>query len=70
MIQIRMKKIRVFTVLYVLFINAYTASRAEEGMWLFSAPPTEEIKSKYNFEISHAWLDHVMTSSVRFNSGG
>jgi len=70
MIQIRMKKIRVFTVLYVLFINAYIASRAEEGMWLFSAPPTEEIKSKYNFEISHAWLDHVMTSSVRFNSGG
>ncbi len=39
-------------------------------MWLFSAPPRDEIKAKYGFEITDAWLDHLMKSSVRFNSGG
>ena len=44
--------------------------RADEGMWLYSAPPREQIKAKYGFEITDAWLEHLMKSSVRFNSGG
>ena len=47
-----------------------TVSRADEGMWLYSAPPREQIKSKYGFELTDAWLDHLMKASVRFNSGG
>ena len=39
-------------------------------MWLFNAPPTAQLKEKYGFEPSAAWLDHVQKSSVRFNSGG
>lgn len=46
------------------------AARADEGMWLFSAPPREQIKAKYGFDVSDAWLQHLMKSSVRFNSGG
>ncbi len=49
---------------------AATLARADEGMWLFSAPPREEIQAKYGFEITDAWLNHLMKSSVRFNSGG
>src|SRR5262249_58156089 len=43
---------------------------ADEGMWLYSAPPSEQIKAKYGFDITDAWLEHLMKSSVRFNSGG
>src|SRR4051812_18223468 len=45
-------------------------TRADEGMWLFSAPPREAIKKKYGFDVTDAWLEHLMKSSVRFNSGG
>ncbi|MGC2474807.1 MAG: S46 family peptidase [Candidatus Sulfotelmatobacter sp.] len=43
---------------------------ADEGMWLYNAPPTAKIKAKYGFELTQAWLDHVRLSSVRFNNGG
>ncbi len=46
------------------------AVRADEGMWLYSAPPREQIKKKYGFDVADAWLEHLMKSSVRFNSGG
>ena len=47
-----------------------TATRADEGMWLYSAPPRAQIKAKYGFDLTDTWLDHVRLSSVRFNSGG
>jgi peptidase S46-like protein len=43
---------------------------ADEGMWLFNHPPTENIKAQYNFTVTPAWLEHLQKSSVRFNSGG
>src|SRR5438067_4990401 len=43
---------------------------ADEGMWLFNAPPLKQLKEKYNFEPTQQWLDHLQKSSVRFNSGG
>jgi len=43
---------------------------ADEGMWLFNAPPLKQLKEKYGFEPDQKWLDHVQKSSVRFNSGG
>ncbi|MSU66501.1 MAG: S46 family peptidase [Opitutus sp.] len=44
--------------------------RADEGMWLYSAPPREQLKKKYGFDVTDAWLDHLRMASVRFNSGG
>jgi Peptidase S46 len=44
--------------------------RADDGMWLFSAPPRQILKDKYGFELTDAWLEHVQKASVRFNSGG
>jgi Peptidase S46 len=43
---------------------------ADEGMWLFNAPPAKQLKENYNFEPTKEWLDHLQKSSVRFNSGG
>src|SRR5436305_2298878 len=51
-------------------IGFTTAAIADEGMWLFSAPPLKQLKEKYNFEPTPQWLDHLQKSSVRFNSGG
>jgi len=44
--------------------------RADEGMWLFNKPPLETLKTKYGFEPSAAWLEHVQKSCVRFSTGG
>ncbi|MBI4875190.1 MAG: S46 family peptidase [Acidobacteria bacterium] len=43
---------------------------ADEGMWLFTNPPTGVLQSKYQFDVTPQWLEHVQKSSVRFNSGG
>lgn len=59
---------RIFAIPVVVF-STFVLS-ADEGMWLFNQPPVEQLKSRYNFEPSQAWLDHLQKSSVRFNSGG
>src|SRR2546426_12522891 len=55
------------TVLSICFI---VPLQADEGMWLFNRPPNALLKSKYGFEATHDWLDHVQQSSIRFNNGG
>jgi len=45
-------------------------AQSDEGMWLFNALPKSQLKKSHNFEPTQEWLDHVMLSSVRFNSGG
>src|SRR6266849_6151552 len=45
-------------------------ARADEGMWPFNNIPRAEIKKKYGFDITDAWLRKVQLASVRFNSGG
>ncbi len=43
---------------------------ADEGMWTFDNPPLKQLKARYGFTPTSAWLDHVRLSSVRFNDGG
>ena len=47
-----------------------TKARADEGMWPFNNVPRAEIKRRYGFEITDAWLKKVQLASVRFNNGG
>ena len=56
-------------VLACTFLSA-TVALADEGMWLYNAPPKDAINAKYGFELTQQWLDHVRLSSVRFNNGG
>lgn len=53
-----------------LLIVAGFEIRADEGMWLFNAPPRTLLKQRHGFEATDAWLEHVQKSAVRFNSGG
>ena len=43
---------------------------ADEGMWLFTAPPREALREQYGFIPSEEWLGHLQRASIRFNSGG
>src|SRR6184192_1518129 len=60
----------VLGLLLVLAVAFNPSARADEGMWLFSAPPLEQLKEKYKFEPTQRWLEHLQKASVRFNSGG
>jgi len=61
---------RCFLIALVLCFLFTTGALADEGMWLYNAPPTKQVKAKYGFELTPVWLDHVRLSSVRFNNGG
>ena len=60
---------RPILILFALLFVAGVAA-ADEGMWLFNFPPTAQLKAKYGFDLTPAWLDHTRLSSVRFNNGG
>ncbi len=45
------------------------AARADEGMWTFDNLPMKQMKAKFNFEPSQAWLDHVRLSALRMSGG-
>jgi hypothetical protein len=51
-------------------IGLVASAAADEGMWLFNAPPLKQLKEKYQFEPTPQWLEHLQKASVRFNSGG
>ncbi|MEW6281874.1 MAG: S46 family peptidase [Candidatus Eremiobacterota bacterium] len=56
--------------LAVTLLVLATPAVADEGMWLFNAPPREQVKRDYGFELTDAWLARAMRSAVRFNNGG
>jgi Peptidase S46 len=45
-------------------------SQGDEGMWLFSNPPKQLLKDKYQIDLTDNWLHHLQLSSVRLNNGG
>src|SRR5258708_32899815 len=57
------------TALFTCQLLSFT-TRADEGMWPFNNVPRAEIKRKYGFDVTDAWLHEVQLASVRFNSGG
>jgi hypothetical protein len=59
---------RLFAVACVM--NFMASAAADEGMWLFNAPPLKQLKEKYQFEPTQQWLEHLQKASVRLNSGG
>src|SRR4030095_7598773 len=61
---------KLVSIVIACLISVTTATRADEGMWLFSAPPLKQIKREFQFEPTPQLLEHLQKSSVRFNSGG
>jgi hypothetical protein len=58
------------SLLFLLALGFRTTALADEGMWLFNAPPLKHLEEKYGFEPTPQWLEHLQKASVRFNSGG
>ena len=56
--------------LFALILALALPLAADEGLWLFNAPPTAKVKARYGFDLTSDWLNHVRESSVRFNNGG
>lgn len=67
-----MKFKRFFCALIIaLFLSSgINIALADEGMWPFNNVPRAQIKSKYGFDVTDAWLKKVQLASVRFNNGG
>src|SRR3989475_7103116 len=61
---------RLFALSTLTLVATMASAHANEGMWLFNAPPLKQIKEKYHFEPTPQWLEHLQKSSIRFNSGG
>src|SRR5438046_4848294 len=61
---------RFYHSLFVFAVGLNTSALADEGMWLFNAPPLKQLKEKYQFAPAPQWLEHLQKASVRFNSGG
>lgn len=61
---------RTLTIGWLLNLSLCLVVKADEGMWLFNALPKQPLNEKYGFDATDAWTQHLMLSSVRFNSGG
>jgi hypothetical protein len=63
--------IRIRPVLFALLLSLFSVVlSADEGMWLFNQFPQQLVATRYNFQASGAFLDHLRLASVRFNNGG
>ncbi|MGB0741020.1 MAG: S46 family peptidase, partial [Planctomycetaceae bacterium] len=60
----------VLLVTALCFTTLAPALPADEGMWLFNDLPRELLMQRHGFAPDAKWTDHLMRSSVRFNSGG
>jgi len=65
-----MGKVLLLVVVIAVIASLSPAVHADEGMWVFNNLPKKQLKEKYEFEPTDEWVEHVMKSSVRFNSGG
>ncbi|MGH9902694.1 MAG: S46 family peptidase, partial [Pyrinomonadaceae bacterium] len=63
--------IRAFLAALVVFpvLGAAPAARADEGMWAFNNVPRAEIKRRYGFDVTDAFLRKLQLASVRFPNG-
>ncbi len=56
--------------LLLAFSLGGTTLQADEGMWLLSAPPREQVKKRHGLDLTEDWVRRAMLGSVRLNNGG
>jgi hypothetical protein len=65
-----MRKKFLWTLLIFAILGSGHSVLADEGMWVFNGVPKTSMQSKYGFEPSQAWLDHLRLASVRIGDSG
>jgi hypothetical protein len=63
---------RIHWLVVLPFVLAFaSATRADEGLWLFNNVPAKLLKEKYSFDPPNLdkWLEHIQESCVRFPGG-
>jgi hypothetical protein len=68
--SMRQQKIWILLTLAVWAFLGISVSLADEGMWTFDNPPSNQLKERYGFTPTREWLDHLRLASARFNDGG
>ncbi|HWR37387.1 MAG TPA: S46 family peptidase [Clostridia bacterium] len=56
-----------YLLLCVVIVATAGLAVADDGFWPFNAVPKDKIKTRYGFEPTQQWLDHVRLSSVKFS---
>lgn len=64
------RRIGFSVVAVALLLSVCSQVTADEGMWLLNKLPMAQLKQKYNFAPTEAWIEHVQKASVRFGNGG
>lgn len=53
---------------YVIAIISFVATaHADEGFWLYSQVPVEDISAHYGIRLTPSWLERLQKATVRFN---
>lgn len=60
----------IYSLVGLTIVLSSSQAFSEEGMWLFNHLPLQDLKQKYGFEPTDAWVTRVMKSSIRLNVGG
>ncbi len=55
---------------FLVWLQCAMTAISDEGMWLFSKLPSQQLQRKYDFNLTEEWAEDLRLSSVRFNSGG
>ena len=42
-----------------MLLGSTRGLQADEGMWLYSDPPRAQLKERYGFDATDAWLEHL-----------
>ncbi len=66
------RRVGVSTVAALMFAAGETAApaNADEGMWLLSSPPTQQIKARYGIEVTPEFILHAQRASVDIGASG
>jgi hypothetical protein len=68
---LRMTMVRRTTLLFATcgLLAAFAAARSDEGLWLLTNPPRQQLKEKYAFDLTGSFLERLQKASVLIGEG-
>ncbi len=55
---------------FAVFVTLAGSAAADEGMWLFTNPPRQQLKERYGFDLSEALLTRIQRACVDVGNSG